>query len=44
MKNTINSFFGFDKNSLFHIFIHAGFVVSILTGLVMLWIAYFANL
>ncbi len=44
MKNTINKFFGFDKNSLFHIFIHAGFVVSILAGLITLWIAYFANL
>ena len=41
MKTTINKFFGHDKNSLFHIFIHAGFVVSILSGIMMLWISYF---
>ena len=30
MKTTINKFFGYDKNSLFHIFIHVGFVIFIL--------------
>lgn len=40
MKSTINEFLGHDKNSLFHIFIHAGFVASILSGFLALWISY----
>lgn len=40
MKNEINNFFGHDKNSLFHFFIHEGFVISILTGIMALWISY----
>jgi len=40
MKTTINKFFGYDKNSLFFIFIHAGFVASILSGLMALWFSF----
>jgi hypothetical protein len=44
MKTTINKFFGFDKDSLFHILIHAGFISSILIGILLLWINhYFLN-
>ena len=43
MKHKINKFFDYDKNSIFHIFIHAGFVVSILSGLMALWISYLWN-
>jgi len=41
MKTRINQFFGVDRDSLFHILIHAGFVGSILIGILMLWINYF---
>jgi len=41
MKYTINRFYGLDKDSLFHILIHAGFVGSILIGILMLWINHF---
>ncbi len=41
MKTNINRFFGVDKDSLFHILIHAGFVGSILLGILMLWINHF---
>lgn len=43
MKYEINKFFGHDNNSFFHFFIHAGFIVAILAGLMGIWISYFWN-